>query len=364
MLKKTVFADNSPSSHYNPEVIAKEVHDYYGKSIRTVDARSIIASYYTHFRAVYNVQQQPTEVTYYRGTKAHRTEIQTVSAAGLDGKYFLLYSAPDNKKFAVWYNIDNGSTAPVVVDAENIEINIRAGDTASVVALATQLVLSNLYSDRFIASRIGTTVNVITVGLGLIDDTTDVDTGFTFTNTSGSQETVSSIEIDYLVNDPIYQGEVLKDYSFDIYNGKFVKNASLSFTNDSISIADEDGDKLEINVDGSLNVNDLIPTLVSEYGEVTGVANGVTTQIVEYIAPADSYLQKIELSGTNIAEFELTIDNVTIDKKRTYFGASLNSFFDFNKGLALVAGQSIKVLVVHNRPSLGDFNARVQVITA
>ena len=73
-------------------------------------------------------------------------------------------------------------------------------------------------------------------------------------------------------------------------------------------------------------------------------------------------MQKIEFSGTNIAEYELVINGNTQDKKRTYFGNSLNGIFDFNNGLIIPAGQTIEVFVIHNRSNVGDFNARIQIL--
>ena len=51
---------------------------------------------------------------------------------------------------------------------------------------------------------------------------------------------------------------------------------------------------------------------------------------------------------------------------RTYFGSSLNETFDFdagiNKGLKLLSNNIVQIKVTHNRPSLGDFDSRVQLI--
>jgi len=148
------------------------------------------------------------------------------------------------------------------------------------------------------------------------------------------------------------------DITFDV---------NLDADNDSVSIGNPDNSNtLNINGDGSINVNLLDPgsefEVQSTYGEITGLANGVTQIILSYIAQPDQKLQKIDFSGTNIAEYELVINGITQDKKRTYFGGTLNGSFDFNAGLDLVATQSVIVYVVHNRPSLGDFNARIQIL--
>ena len=141
-------------------------------------------------------------------------------------------------------------------------------------------------------------------------------------------------------------------------------DVSLDATEDNVAIADPGGDFLEINPDGSVNVTIVggSETLTSQYSEVLGIVSGITTLIGSYTAVSGDKLQKIEFSGTNIAEYELVIDGVTQDKKRTYFGNSLNGTFDFNQGLVITAGQEIEVYVVHTRPDLGDFNVRIQIL--
>ncbi len=142
-------------------------------------------------------------------------------------------------------------------------------------------------------------------------------------------------------------------------------DVSLDASEDSVAIKDADGDELQINPDGSINVvfsATAGQVLSSQYSEVSGVATGVTTLVASYLASTGDLLQKVEFSGTNIAEYELVIDGLTQDKKRTYFGNSLNGKFDFDNGLLILVGQLIEIYVVHNRPTVGDFNARIQIL--
>lgn len=137
----------------------------------------------------------------------------------------------------------------------------------------------------------------------------------------------------------------------------------LNASQDNIAISDGT-DTLLINPDGSINVNIGTSALVLKnyYSEVTGIVMGLTTLVGTYTAIADVFLQKVQFSGTNIAEYELVIDGNTEDKQRTYFGNSLNGTFDFNNGLSVLTGSVIQVYVVHNRPVVGDFNARIQIL--
>lgn len=139
---------------------------------------------------------------------------------------------------------------------------------------------------------------------------------------------------------------------------------------DSVRVGDG-VDELAINPDGSLNVN-ITPSnttarIESTYGEVSSVPTATPTVLVSYTAPVGkvSFLQKVFVSGENIARYKVKLNGTVIDTKRTYFGASLNEWFDFSdasRGRLLVVGDVVTVEVEHERPMVADFNARVQSI--
>jgi hypothetical protein len=330
---------NNKNSQYDPGLIVKEVHDFYGQFIRTGDAKSVVPAYFSHFRAVYDGLDRPIEVTYYRGTLAHVTQIGTSSAVGLGGKYFIIRNNPSDAAFAVWYNLDGLSTAPVVSGATLIEIPIMTGDSAALVAMATELVINSSQPLNFKATRYGQTVTINTVGMGTVSNSVDVNTGFLIVNTPGTQEVVGQIFISYVGSDPVYNGQVLKGYKYNIYTAKFETLQEVDFSNTEITKKNT----------------------ISTYGEKLGVASGVTELLVSVVAGANQILGQIVFSGTNIAEYELVINSSTIDKKRTYFGGELNGSFIFPKGLSLVSGDVVEIYAVHSRPYISDFNARIEI---
>lgn len=130
---------------------------------------------------------------------------------------------------------------------------------------------------------------------------------------------------------------------------------------------------LKVNADGSINVN-IVPStdttdriVLNQYGEANAVASGATTQIMSYTVPPGkvSLVQKIECSGENIAKFQLLVNGTVIGTLRTYFGGELNCTFDFitgqDNGYVVNAGDVVSVTVLHNRPFLSDYEARIQV---
>lgn len=140
-------------------------------------------------------------------------------------------------------------------------------------------------------------------------------------------------------------------------------------TGDNIALANEDGStKVTVTTIGSKNGLDVNVISQSEdsfvtnsYNEITSLPAASLTTILSTTALVPSRLLLSEVSGTNIAEYTVEINSVVIAKARTYFGSSLNHNFDFKEGLNLIANDVVRVRVIHNRPELGDFNARLEV---
>lgn len=140
---------------------------------------------------------------------------------------------------------------------------------------------------------------------------------------------------------------------------------------DSTRIGDGTNE-MAVNSDGSINIvitDGPIPHVVKSYFSlVSSVASGVSTQVASYTVPAakTAQFQRIDMSGENIATYTLSINSVVIDMRRTYFGGGLDSSIVFleslENGLPLNTGDVVALAVIHNRPDVGDFSARIQVL--
>lgn len=223
-------SDIKNSSFYDTGQIFKEVHDFHGKTLRVSDSRSVVGQFYTHFRVEYTADNFPSEVSYYRGTQAHKTTIGCVSdlSGSLQNKYIKIYSAPDNKAFHLWFNVDGEGVAPVIANSTAIEIPINSNDDAMVIAMAISLVLNTLHKKDFIVTRNNAVVEIMTSEMGIVTNSQDFATGFALVNTPGKQELISSISIGYVGQDPVYKGQVLKNYIFNIFSGQFELKEDLS----------------------------------------------------------------------------------------------------------------------------------------
>lgn len=99
----------------------------------------------------------------------------------------------------------------------------------------------------------------------------------------------------------------------------------------------------------------------SKFGEVLSVASGATSLVVSYQMPvgASGFLQSVEMSGDNIATYDIKLNGVTIARKRTGFGGSFCEIADFS-AMALVSNDLVQIYVFNFRPILGNFEARIQ----
>lgn len=139
--------------------------------------------------------------------------------------------------------------------------------------------------------------------------------------------------------------------------------------NQHSSVRISDGiDQLAVNPDGSINV--VIPPgaggiPVNEFAEVASVLANVLTDILTYTVPAPygGSLFRIEVGGNNVATYEVHINATVEARKRTWFSGPLTDVIEFSSGASgfqLFTGDIIKVKVIHDRPYVGDFEARLQ----
>lgn len=135
------------------------------------------------------------------------------------------------------------------------------------------------------------------------------------------------------------------------------------------SVRISDGiDELAINPDGSINV--VIPPgaggiPVNEFSQISSVPAAALTTILTYMVspPYTGTLFRVEVGGNNVATYEIYINGSIEARLRTWFSTSLTQVFEFSSGASgfkLTTGDIVEVKVIHNRPFVGDFEARLQ----
>lgn len=131
---------------------------------------------------------------------------------------------------------------------------------------------------------------------------------------------------------------------------------------------------LKVNNDGSINViveeAGSVSSTVNLYQEAANVAANAAQTILTYICPGTftGSLQRISVSGENLAKYYVQVNGNTIETQRTYWG-NLNTVFNFmtdssTGGYPLVAGDTVTINVINTSPTqiAADFEARLQVI--
>ena len=104
------------------------------------------------------------------------------------------------------------------------------------------------------------------------------------------------------------------------------------------------------------------------YNTALSVATGTTVDLLTYTVPIGktAYLLLTDVSGTNIATYDIFLNGIQIARKRTYFGGPISEVFLFGETLAsavpIAASTQVKVRVNNYRPTVADFEARLQLI--
>lgn len=137
------------------------------------------------FAEMSDTNNRATDVSFNRGTaNLEKKEVSGVTCradvgGNLGGKYFLIYSALDAVKYAVWYDVDDGSTAPTVAGATLVEVDIATGDLNTVVATNTKTSLDAITGTPFVTVRTDEALAITNSEYGATTDIADVDTTHT-----------------------------------------------------------------------------------------------------------------------------------------------------------------------------------------
>ena len=109
-------------------------------------------------------------------------------------------------------------------------------------------------------------------------------------------------------------------------------------------------------------------SITASYQEVAAVSPNVPTNIGRYVVPVGNKaaLQRILVSGENVARYDVTINSASVATKRTYFGGSLNAVFEFSgpngEGISLNSGDVVIVQTTNSRPYSATFESTIEII--
>lgn len=226
--------DPEAFSQYDPDQVLKDVHSLPGHYLRTKESLTLVKPYFDTFSVTYDSSDNPVEVTYFAGTKPHVTEIGFVADSNGDkaGGYVLLTSGRGKLRYALYMTIDGVGDPPNLEGVTNVEVPLMLNDSASLIAVAYNMIINNL--EGFSVSRSNAVIKVTTDDLGITNNTLEVGTGFVINNEAGENVEVAKVNLNYSDSgNPIWQSQELKGYKYNIYTGQFViSNGSFSKVND------------------------------------------------------------------------------------------------------------------------------------
>lgn len=247
MTNNNLIRDLDKLSQLDPGGVLKDAHDFPGHRLRVADVVSAVQSHYTHFEVTYDSDNNPTVICYYEGISPHITTVGMVAdvAGSLNNTYFFIHEGRTEKRFHVWYNVSGGGTDPAPdPNSTPIQVDIATNDPAAIIAQATASTINSLFSEFFSANRTNGAIEVTCIKFGETDNSIDGNTSFVIANTAGTEQQVEKVRIDYdAQGNPIYEGETLIGYEYNIFTGKF----ELDDTRDENTITNETIYNIDVN---------------------------------------------------------------------------------------------------------------------
>lgn len=339
----------------------KNAHSIGAEALKTIDVDNLVNAFYNRIDITYDGTGNVTGGSAYYDYKSQETSIKFVDdvSGSLNNTYWLLNSAADETQYYVWYNVGGTGTDPNILGKQGIQVPIQFNDSAAIVQLATKLIIGAY--DDFIVKGTANTLFVKNAKPGETTDAVDVNSGFNISiKTQGETDFVNDFTLEPVQNAKYLYNEyekTFKLYSFVEFHSDFVET---TFTGDkALRVQGE----ISVTVDPNNNNE-----ITYSYNEVSGVVKSILTTINTFIAPIGktSFLQRVSAGGSNIAAYEVQINGLTVEKRRTFFGAALTTDFEFigsaESGLELTVGDVVTVKVIHERPNAGDFETKIQVL--
>jgi len=282
-----------------------------------------------------------------------QTQVQDVTAVAdvadsLDGKYFLINSARNERKYYVWFSTGAGALDPAVTGRLGIKVTITTGDSASDVALAMSAAL--LASGDFSTSIASAVVTVTWNKNGYVDDAVDsgTPTGFTFSvpSTDGLGEDASNNQV--LLSSLSSVGQAIDETARSLVKvinkdtSSPVRATYLSSPDDLpgiISLESKDLeddsfflgslDSLGAEYDPTLSQTHIITAIsVASSTQITSATHGLTSGDEIYIYDTDStpaILGKYVVTVVNPNNFTIPVTVTSVGANGTWFLADVES---------------------------------------
>lgn len=152
-----------------------------------------------------DVNGNVTQIVYYNGLTEEIVQVGTTadSAGSLNDTYFLVSSTHDQVLYYIWYNVDGAGTDPALPNATGIEVSLVSNDSATIVAMATEMALNldSVFSYLFDVKRENNLLTITNETKGPSSGGGAGTSGFLYNvEQEGTEEVTSVITLQYDAN--------------------------------------------------------------------------------------------------------------------------------------------------------------------
>jgi len=197
---------------------------------------AILKRPYTHFTQILDGENRPTKVEYYEATvpARDRINVKADNNSDLAGTYITLTEFISKKTFVYYFVVSGTGSAPGIGDVE-IPVEINQNDPASLVAFSLKSSFNNTEEFEVIGDQLlAAYIDIEYLEFGETPAINVGTTGFLSTRIQeGRSIKVGEVELEYDEDDNIiYNGNTLKDFTFNAYKASFDPKVGLAVVDD------------------------------------------------------------------------------------------------------------------------------------
>lgn len=171
-------------SQFDMGMTLKKAHQDQVQALRVVNINNYVQDWYSRVIPTYNEDGSVISAKFYQDNTKPNYKISFINNSSnvLIGKYFLINTGGNRRKFYIWYdNSANDGVDPAIVGREGIRVELENNDPASIVAFATASALKLTQEFSAITTGFTPILEVGSVEKGYADPISSGDTGFVIT---------------------------------------------------------------------------------------------------------------------------------------------------------------------------------------
>jgi hypothetical protein len=246
----------------------KKAHQDQIQALRVIDVKNYVQDYYSRVIPVYNAEGSVISAKFYQDDTRQSSKI--IFAANpaniLLGKYFLINSGGNRKKFYLWFdNAANAGIDPAIPGRVGIRVEVEDGDPASIVGFAVASALK--LTQEFYCTTSGYTpvLEVVNVEKGFTDAISAGNSGFTISVLDqGKSNLIKEVNLTQIPSCKYVYNEMESTFELLPIGSAFVDADGNLITSTTV------GDKqaLDVMVAGQIVWDEILTTFPSETSEL------------------------------------------------------------------------------------------------